>query len=96
MAVFVVIPTEDKTKEKLEKIISSTFGSESFYALPDKNAFFVQFNGTSSDFAIKLNLMGNEKDQNTDYRPCTAVVTNLGIYSGFGPSSLWEWLKSKG
>lgn len=95
MAVFVVIPTEDSVKDQLESLLTSTFGRDSFYALLDRNAFFVQFDGTSTDFALRLNLTGDNEGQNKDFRPCTAIVTNLGTYSGYGPSDFWEWLKAR-
>ena len=96
MAVFVVIPMGNESKEPLAELVSQKFKDNSCYTLKDNSAFFVKFDGTSSDFATALDLNGHNQKaftSNGKIKPCFAVVTPLGTYSGFASSDLWEWLR---
>lgn len=95
MPVFLVIPSGNDSKKALRKRIEEKFPGDSI-ALPDDCAFFVRFEGSSIEFSERLDLAGaakhNEKPDGT-FEPCFAFVTNLGIYSGYAPNVVWEWIK---
>lgn len=90
MPVFMIVPTEDA--ERLERVVTMGFDEKDRYILPGKQACFVRFDGTSQEIAQKLDLSG---EQSQDDRPCPAVITLVTIYGGFAPTSLWEWLKTR-
>ncbi len=90
MAVFQLTPTEDA--ERLVSVVESSFEEKDRYILPGKQACFVRFDGTTAELATHLDLIGERSKEN---RPCPAVITEVNIYGGYAPTSLWEWLKTR-
>lgn len=94
MTVYAVIPVKDS--DKMRSLLNSTFKEDnSVKELPNKNAFMVSFNGTSSEFSKKLNLSGNEEGQSKDFRPCEGILFPIGAFGGYADADIWEWIKSK-
>ena len=90
MAVFQLTPTEDA--ERLASVVETSFEEKDRYIRPGKQACFVRFNGTTAELATHLDLIGERSKEN---RPCPAVITEVGIYGGYAPTALWEWLKTR-
>lgn len=89
MPVFEIVPTEDK--ERLARAVSSAFAESDRYILPGRQACFVRYAGSAKELAILLDIEGRQESEG---RPCPAVISVVTTFGGFAPTSLWEWLRA--
>ncbi len=91
MAVYVVVPLGDHRKVLAEKI--QTLSAQDVYELPDVSGWLIKFGGTARELCAAIG-MPTGKEQYKDDSP-TALVTLLSFHFGFGPSEMWEWIRSR-
>lgn len=88
MATYLVTPLAHNF-DQLGGALRKVDGAEVF-ELQSRAGYLVEFAGTSVDLTERMGLLGSEsKDIGS------ALVTSVGSYYGRGPTTMWEWLKTK-
>lgn len=90
MPVYLVIPLEKK--EEIEKALSK-LPNENVYKMQENSGWLVSYKGTSKELSYELGI-GTEEN-GTVSSIGSALVSSLTAYYGYGPTEMWEWIRTR-
>jgi len=84
MTIFAVVALDQTASAALATEVATKFQGKSFQVAPGH--FLINAPGTAQDISVQLSIH--------EGRIGHAIVYNVGGYYGYGPNTIWEWLRA--
>jgi len=88
MALYLASPLHAAERQRFEQALTAAIEERDRFALTN-GAWIIDFQGTSRELSDKI---GTTSDPRTTG---SVLYTGISGYWGYGPTTLWEWLRSR-
>lgn len=92
MAIYLVTPLGDNAAQ-VRAAVQRAIPAADWHELQGQAGWLVHYVGTSVELSNELGITSADKTMPS--KTGSAMVTSVGTYYGRGPSTMWEWLKTR-